>query len=48
MASADWKASLEKRNWSGSFLRGQEFARYLDAEYATTRAVMIDLGLAKQ
>jgi len=29
------------------FLRGRDFARYLDDEYAATRAVMADLGLVK-
>ena len=29
------------------FLRGKDFAKYLDEEYAATRTVMADLGLVK-
>lgn len=47
VADADWKAGLESNNWSGNFLRGQDFVRYLDADYATTRAIMAEMGLAK-
>lgn len=48
MASAEeWHRELDGTNMSQHFLRGNDFSRYLDAEFAATRAVMADLGLAK-
>ena len=46
-ASEDWNRELDGTNMSRLFLRGKEFARYLDEEYAATRSVMTDLGLIK-
>ena len=43
----EWNRELDGTNMSRLFLRGKDFARYLDQEYAATRAVMADLGLAK-
>ncbi len=45
--SAEWKKNLEEGDITQQYLRSREFAHYLDAEYATTRAVMNDLGLVK-
>jgi putative tricarboxylic transport membrane protein len=47
-ASDEWKKQLDASNLSPQFLRGPEFAKYLEAEYANTRAVIGELGLAKQ
>ncbi len=48
MASAEeWNRELDGTNMSRHFLRGRDFSRYLDEEFAATRAVMADLGLAK-
>lgn len=47
VATEEWKGVLEKQFWDGNFLRSREFAKYMDNEYAQTKAVMIDLGLAK-
>jgi putative tricarboxylic transport membrane protein len=47
-ATPEWKKNLENHGWSGQFLRGEEFTRYLDADYAANRAVMSDLGLVKK
>ena len=48
MASTEeWNRELDGTNMSRHFLRGREFSRYLDEEFAATRAVMADLGLAK-
>lgn len=48
MASTEeWNRELDGTNMSRYFLRGREFSRYLDEEFAATRAVMVDLGLAK-
>jgi len=46
-ASEEWNRELDGTNMSRLFLRGKEFARYLDEEYAATRSVMTDLGLIK-
>ncbi|MCW5576572.1 MAG: tripartite tricarboxylate transporter substrate binding protein [Burkholderiales bacterium] len=47
VATEEWKAVLDKQFWDGNFLRSREFAKYMDDEYAQTRAVMTELGLAK-
>jgi putative tricarboxylic transport membrane protein len=48
MASTEeWNRELDGTNMSRLFLRGRDFNRYLDEEFAATRAVMTDLGLAK-
>jgi putative tricarboxylic transport membrane protein len=46
--SAEWKAFLEENDLAPQFLRSREFARYLEGEYAITKAVMADVGMAKQ
>lgn len=45
--SGDWKSFLEENDLSSQFLRSRDFAKYLEGEYATTRAVMSDLGQLK-
>jgi putative tricarboxylic transport membrane protein len=48
MASTEeWNRELDGTNMSRRFLRGPDFSRYLDEEFAATRAVMTDLGLVK-
>lgn len=47
VATDEWKATLEQQFWDGNFLRSREFARYMDNEYAQTKPVMLELGLAK-
>ena len=37
----------EHNNLESEFTRGRELAKFLDAEYAATRAVMADIGLIK-
>jgi len=46
-ASEDWNRELDGTNMSRLFLRGKEFAQYLDEEFAATKSVMTDLGLIK-
>lgn len=46
-ATEEWKAQLAATNLASQFLRGKDFAQYLEAEYNDTRAVMTDLGLAR-
>ncbi len=47
VASADWKKLLEENNLASQFLRSREFLKYLESEYAITKTLMSDLGLAK-
>lgn len=47
IATDDWKKQLEAQNWDGQFLRSREFSKYLEAEFATTRTIMTDLGLVR-
>jgi putative tricarboxylic transport membrane protein len=47
VATDEWKSVLDKQFWDGNFLRSREFAKYMDNEYAQTRTIMTELGLAK-
>jgi putative tricarboxylic transport membrane protein len=47
IVTEEWKAVLDKQFWDGNFLRSREFAKYMDNEYAQTKAIMTELGLAK-
>ncbi|HEY4302163.1 MAG TPA: tripartite tricarboxylate transporter substrate binding protein [Candidatus Didemnitutus sp.] len=47
-ATPEWKKYLEDGDLTQQFLRSREFGRYLDAEYANTKAIMGELGLVKQ
>jgi putative tricarboxylic transport membrane protein len=44
----DWRADLEKNYWSDEFMTGAQFRAYLDKDYADMKAVLTELGLAKQ
>lgn len=46
-ASADWKAFLEENDLAPQLLRGRDFAKYLEGEYAVTKAMMGEVGLTK-
>ena len=43
-----WKKAIEEEGWDGAFMGSREFGRFLDAEYAEYRAILSDLGLARQ
>jgi putative tricarboxylic transport membrane protein len=47
VATDEWKNELETQNWDGRFLRSREFTQYMEKEYASTKAVLTDLGMAK-
>lgn len=47
VATDEWKSVLDKQFWDGNFLRSREFAKYMDHEYALTKTIMTELGLAK-
>ncbi len=44
----EWKADLEKNYWSSDFMPSAEFRKELEKDYGGTKAVLVDLGLAKQ
>jgi putative tricarboxylic transport membrane protein len=46
-ATPDWKADLEKSYWTEQFQTGAQLKKDLEKEYAETKAVLTDLGLAK-
>jgi putative tricarboxylic transport membrane protein len=43
----EWKEDLEKNYWTEHFVTGSALTKLLDQEYAETKAVLVDLGLAK-
>jgi len=47
VVTEDWKKALEAQYWDPSFLRSQEFVKYLDNEYAVTKSILTELGLLK-
>jgi putative tricarboxylic transport membrane protein len=44
----EWKADLEKNFWSDDFVTGAQLRKDLEKDYANMKAVLVDLGLAKQ
>ncbi len=47
VSSEEWKITLEQQFWDGNFLRGREFGKYMEQEYAQTKVIMTELGLVK-
>jgi putative tricarboxylic transport membrane protein len=43
----EWKADLEKNYWTDDFSTGEKLKKDLEEEYAATKALLADLGLAK-
>ncbi len=43
-----WKADLEKNFWSDDFVTSAQFSKDLVKDYADIKAVLVDIGLAKQ
>ena len=43
----DWQAEVEKNAWEDVFLTGGDAKRYLDADDATVKRMLTELGLAK-
>jgi putative tricarboxylic transport membrane protein len=46
-ASEEWKKEIDGTNMQPRTMRAAPFAKFLDTEFAATRAVMSDLGLTK-
>lgn len=43
--SPEWKKHLEDGDLTQQFLRHRDFAQYLEAEFAATKAALVDLGM---
>lgn len=48
VATNDWKKMLDDNNTEGQFLRSREFVKFLQSEYAISRATLTELGFARQ
>lgn len=46
-SSEAWQARMAEHNVAAPPLRGNELVKYFEAQYAQTRSVLVDLGLAK-
>jgi putative tricarboxylic transport membrane protein len=44
----EWKSDMEQNFWSDEFVPGEAFRKSLDQEYATAKALFVELGIAKQ
>ena len=44
----EWKTDLEKNFWADDFVSGAQFSKDLDQDYEAMKAVLVDIGLAKQ
>lgn len=45
--TAEWKQDLDKNYWSDDFVTGEQFRKDMITDYAAMKAVLVDLGLAK-
>ena len=43
----EWKADLERNFWTPHFVTGAQLKKDIEQEYAATKAVLLDIGLAK-
>ncbi|HRE21459.1 MAG TPA: tripartite tricarboxylate transporter substrate-binding protein [Rhabdaerophilum sp.] len=46
--SEGWKNELNKRDWTGIYLPGDGFGKYIDSEVTRITGILTDLGLAKK
>jgi putative tricarboxylic transport membrane protein len=44
----EWQSDLEKNYWTDDFVTSAQFRKDLEKDYAEMKAVLMDLGLAKQ
>lgn len=47
VTTEDWKKELAKNNWDSNYMSSEETIKDLKSQYATLRAVLADLGMAK-
>lgn len=45
LKSKSWMESLEKNDWTPAWMAGEEFANFVDAEFASLRATMVKAGM---
>ncbi len=45
--NAGWKADIERNYWSEDFAIGAQLKKELEADYADTKKILVDIGLAK-
>jgi putative tricarboxylic transport membrane protein len=45
--NAGWKTDIERNYWSEDFAIGAQFRKELETDYADTKKILVDLGLAK-
>jgi len=46
--TAEWKTDLEKNVWFDDFVTSAQFRKDIEKDYSGMKAVLVDLGLAKQ
>lgn len=44
----EWKTDLEKNYWTADFMPSAQFRKELEKDYGSMKALLVDLGLAKQ
>jgi putative tricarboxylic transport membrane protein len=47
VATPTWKEQLTKQSWVDAYANSDDFAKFLDAEYASYKELMLDLGFTK-
>jgi len=47
-ATKEWKDDLERNYWSDDFVTSAQFRKDLEKDYADMKAVLVEIGLAKQ
>jgi len=47
VATEEWQKPIELNHLAPTFLRGREFAKFLEGEYQASKAALTDLGFAK-
>jgi putative tricarboxylic transport membrane protein len=45
VASKAWQEALEKNNWTPAWMAGEQFAHFVDQEFASLRATMVKAGM---
>lgn len=43
----EWKKDLELNGWENSYMNGRDTRKYLDAQHAALKTVLVEVGLAK-
>ena len=43
--SKSWAESLQKNDWTPAWMAGDEFANFVDNEFASLRATMVKAGM---